>query len=331
MAALGQVRRILFVRTDRLGETLLNLPAVAALRAALPDASVTLLVHPDLHPLLDGLPGVERVLADAAPEPVAWWVSAWRLGRRLRAGRFDLAIVSNPKKELHLAVWLAGIRIRVGYDRKWGWLLSHRIPDRKALGERHEVEYNLDLLRVLGLPTQAPAWSFPQFSREQADVRALLARQGLQPSEPFIVVHPWSSNPAKEWPDERYRALIHRLAEELRIRVVVVGGAQAQDRVQAVLPARGRAVEVVGQLTLRQLAALLQDARLLISNDSGPVHLAAAVGIRTVVLFGGMSEATGPRRWGPWGAGHTVIHRPLTEISVEEVLESVYMSLREMY
>ena len=323
------MRRAIFIRTDRLGETLLNLPAVAALQQALPNASVALLVNPELQPLFEGVPGLGPVLA-APPDqsPRAWWVRAWRLGRLLRAGRFDAAVVSNPRKELHLAVWLARIPIRVGYGRKWGCLLTHPLPDRKALGERHEVEYNLDLVRALGFPTTARPWTFPAFSREQAELPPALGGQGLQLSGPFIAVHPWSSHALKEWPAERYQALIRRLANELAVRIVVVGGADARTRVSAVLPDPRAAVDAVGRLSLRQLAALLQCARLLISNDSGPVHLAAALATPTVALFGGTNPGTSPRRWGPWGGGHTVIWKPsIAAIGVEEVFEAVCRQL----
>ena len=319
-----QLHRLLFIRTDRLGETLLNLPAVAALQAALPDASVSLLVHPELAPLLAEIPGLAGVLTVPSTAAGPWWVRAWRMGRSLSRHQFDCAIVSNPKKELHAAVWLAGIPVRVGYGRKWGCLLTRRLVDRKALGERHEVEYNLDLVRSLDLPARALPWRFPSFSREQDDVFRLPELQGHSPSEPLLAVHPFSSTPVKRWPAERYRQLIRLATDQLRARVVVVGGPETRDDVSTLLPTEGRAVNLVGRLTLRQLAGLLQRARLLVSNDSGPVHLASAVGTRTVVLFGAAHPAAGSRRWGPWGPGHTVIARAsLAEITVEEVFEAI--------
>jgi ADP-heptose:LPS heptosyltransferase len=316
-------RRFVFIRTDRLGETLLNLPAVSALNAALPEASVTLLVHPDVRPLLDGLPGVEAVLADE-PAGGTWWGRAWRLGRRLAAGRFDAAIVSNPKKELHAAVWLARIPVRVGYGRKGGWLLTRRIPDLKKLGDRHEVEYNFDLIRALDLPIQTPARRFPSLSRERAELARLPALSGLQPSDTVVAVHPFTSNPAKEWPADRFKELIARLSEVAPLRVVVIGGPEERGRAAAIMPQRPGAIDAVGRLTLRQTAALLQHARLLVSNDSGPVHLASAVGTPVIALFGAVEGPSGPARWGPWGGGHAVVARErLDDISVDDVLNDV--------
>ena len=143
--------KILFIRTDRLGETLLTLPAVVALKHALPGSSLTFLAHPAVAEVLVGLPELDAVLTDDASPSAPWWGRAMHLARRLRVLRFDAAVVSNPKKELHLAVFLAGIPVRVGYDRKWAWTLTHPLTDDKALGERHEVEYNLQLINRLGI------------------------------------------------------------------------------------------------------------------------------------------------------------------------------------
>ena len=328
--AIEQVRRVLWIRTDRLGETLLNLPAVAALHASLPSAKLTLLVHPSMPSLLEALPWMDRALAFDHAVGGLWWRRAFTLARQLRSFQFDAVVVSNPKKELHLAVWLAGIPCRVGYDRKWAQLLTHRVPDRKSLGERHEVEYNLDLAKAVidaPMPAPLPQWQLPPFEREQGEVLQLLEQHGIPSSESFIAVHPWTSNPLKQWPPTRFQALIRALSQ--RLPIVVIGGPEERVRIQEVLPsALPRVAELVGRLSLRQLAALLQRARLLVSNDSGPVHLAAAVNARTVVLFGTSDPATGPRRWGPWGVGHAILHKPsMNDITVDEVVAAVSAAL----
>lgn len=326
--ALSQHPRVLFVRTDRLGETLLNLPVIVALKRALPDCQVTFLAHPDVSELLVGMPELSAVWTYPTDAYCPWWWRAVRLARRWRSGRFGAVLISNPKKEFHVAGWLAGIPIRVGYARKWGGLLTHRVPDRKALGERHEVEYNLDLVRALGLTPGTPRWPSLQLKDAHAEVLRLLERQGIAASDALIAIHPWTSNPLKQWPVDRYHALIRRIRQSLPVKVVVIGGKDEQPQAQALLREDLPAINLTGQLTLKQLAALLQRSRLLVSNDSGPVHLAAAVNTRTLVLFGSSHPATGPGRWGPWGVGHTVICKPsMAAISVEDVLAAVRAQL----
>lgn len=317
-----QRRRLLFIRTDRLGETLLNLPAAAAFKATYPASHLTFLAHPDLAPLLTALPWIDEVIPDSHAADQLWWRDAWRLSRALKARRFDTAVVSNPQKRLHLAVWLAGVPQRVGYHRKWGRLLTHRVPDCKALGECHEVEYNLALVWTLTGPIAEAAWQFP--SDENVRAAPLLRARGLEASQPFIAVHPWSSNPLKVWPLDRYRQLVRRLTGDLAVPVVLIGGAESRGAFAAGPSAGAAVVDLIGRLSLRELAGVLQRARLLVSNDSGPVHLAAAVGTKTVVLFGTSEPAAGPGRWGPWGPGHTVISKPsMDAISVDEVLEAI--------
>ena len=318
--------RILYIRTDRLGETLLTLPALAAVRQAFPGSRLTFLAHPALAGLLRGWPVLDEVVEDRSDGRLAWWRRAGWLAERLRPLRCDAAIVSNPKKELHLAVWLAGIPIRIGYDRKWAWTLNRRLSDDKALGERHEVEYNLELVRLLGVPAASvPPVRLPIAPADAAALLDLLAARGVGASDVVVAAHPWTSNPKKQWPLDRFAEVIRRLQRLPNVVVVLVGGPEEQAGAGPLLGmVAGRAVNLVGRLSLRGLAACLSRARVLVSNDSGPVHVAAAVGTPTVVLFGTIDPAAGPRRWGPWGDGHTVLCRPTVEqTTAEEVTAAV--------
>ena len=318
--------KLLFIRTDRLGETLLNLPAVAALKTAFPQSSVTFLAHPDLVTLLSAAPGVDAVMECPRTPPRPWWRQAIRLAKQLRHGRFQIAVVSNPKKELHLAVFLAGIPVRIGYARKWAWTLTHRVTDNKALGEHHEVEYNLNLLKALGISASStPSYQLPVSGEARQEISQFLSRLSVGETDRLVAIHPWTSNPKKQWPVERFRALITRLAQLTGVKPVVIGGQEERAREAALMRGRShQALSLVGRLSLTELAALLQKVRVLVSNDSGPMHLAAAVGTPVVALFGTDDPATGPPRWGPWGSGHTVIWKPTMDaIELEEVWQAV--------
>ena len=321
-------RRVLFVRTDRLGETVLNLPALAALRGMRPRWHLTLLVQDSLRELFEPLVAARQIDAlETTPGlPGHWLADALRLAGHWRSTRYDVILISNPTKAAHVAAWLAGIRCRVGYDRKWGGLLTHRILDGKALGGRHEVEYNLDLVNALGIHVaRAPSVRLPIGSASEQTVAQLLDDAAVKPSDQLVAVHPWTSNPRKQWPADRVRELLQALAYEPAMRVVLIGGPEEQAQVGALglMPDAGR-LDFTGRLSIGQLAALLARVSALVSNDSGPVHVAAAVGTPAIALFGTTDPATGPGRWGPWGAGHTVIHQPSMEaISVDDVLSAI--------
>ena len=156
----------------------------------------------------------------------------------------------------------------------------------------------------------------------------MLQQRDINGREPFLAVHPWTSNPAKQWPVTRYRAVIQGIKTALNIPVVLIGGADEQAAAAEAIPSGIPVINLVGRVNLVQLAALLRRARLLLSNDSGPIHLAAALGTATIALFGTTSQAAGPRRWGPWGAGHTVIWKPsMDAISVDEVCAALRTQL----
>lgn len=320
----GDPKRILLVRTDRLGETVLNLPVAAALKQAFARAAVTWMANPTLMELVQGAPGVDRVLAYGGEGGGPWWRRAVSLATSWRSEQFDVAVISNATKECHVAAWLAGIPVRVGYDRKWGWLLTHRLEDRRALGERHEVEYNMQLLAALGVtgPT-LPVLHLPVSNEAEGRLDRIIQACGLTSRDRIVAVHPWTSNPRKQWPAERFQALVSRLEGLAGVRTVLVGGPETAARAHEVMPlSPSTVINLVGRLSLPELAACLARARLLISNDSGPMHVAAAVGTLVVVLFGTADAGSHPRRWGPWGSGHTVIHKPLEQISVDEVFSA---------
>ncbi|HEX9780140.1 MAG TPA: glycosyltransferase family 9 protein [bacterium] len=314
------MKRILYVRTDRLGETILNIPAVLALHAAYPGAAVTWIMDPALIELLKQA-GPWRAVPE--PRPAGFWLRRVRvLADAFRAERADAIVISNPQKDYHLAAWLAGIPTRVGYARKWGrWLLTHRVPGRNRLGGRHEVEYNLDLVRTLGIDVHASSWRLTCPPEHLSAVTDLLAAEGLRPDDALIVVHPWSARRFKEWPAERFRALIEHLASSGR-RVAVIGGAEETARAQALIGPGGTVINLTGRLNLQQLAALLSRSRCLVTNDSGPMHVAAAVGTPVVALFGTSNAGSHPKRWGPWGTEHVVLHQPLEALATDEVLSA---------
>ncbi len=316
--------RLVLLRTDRLGDVLLNLPTVHALRRTFPGVRVTAVVRPTIRDLLVGHPDIDDVITyDDKGKPEFNWRRTDRLARKLRVDRFDVAIVANPKRELHVAVFLAGIPIRVGYHRKWPFLLTHTVEDRHATTPLHQAQLNLGLLEAIGLRMDTPSLRIPVSTEELVAAHALLARHGLAETARIIGLHPWSSNPAKQWPAEQFRAVAEGLVAR-NYRVVLIGGEEERPQADRFLaPLRVPVCDLTGRLNLRQLAAVLVCCRALVTNDSGPMHLAAAVGTPTVALFG-HGTAGGPRRWGPWGRGHRILHRALlSAIAPVEVINAV--------
>ena len=312
-------KNILVIRNDRFGEFLLNIPAIRALKERFPDSNIILAADPYVKELAARIPYVNEIIA---------WKSGkhslpgiLKFSRMLKRKNIDIAFVMNPSKDSNIAVRLAGIPERIGYSRKWDFLLTKKIKDLKNSGQKHEIEYNLDLVGIAGAGTQNKA---PSLDIGEADP----CRAGgfSIPAGPagFIVIHPWTSDPVKRWPVERFRELALRLAKELELNILIVGGKNESAAGDSFNYLNNRIINLTGRTTLLQLAAILKSSMLLISADSGPVHLASCVGTPVIVLFRNDMPGKGPKRWGPWGANNIVIEKKsMSEISVDEVFDAV--------
>ena len=192
------------------------------------------------------------------------------------------------------------MRIGTGY-RYYSFLFNRRVYAHRKTAERHEVEYNLDLLAPLGCaalpvkPLDVPL-DIPRGVRERASM--MLRDAGV--TGRFVVIHPGSGGSAREWPLEHFGLLARKFIEVLNIGVVVTGTAGESARVEGVARASsGRAVNLAGRLSVKELAAVLQKASLLVANSTGPLHVGVAVGTPVVGLFPQI-PVMGPRRWGPY-------------------------------
>jgi heptosyltransferase-2 len=349
MKPIAAPQRILVVRLDRLGDLVLSLPAVEALKAAFPQSYLAMLVQKPWAEVLVGHPAVDHVYAYDKAGEHRTWRGTWRFARRLRGEHFDTAVVLHPSNRSHGMVFLAGIPTRVGYDRKLSGLLTHRFPHHKQHGQQHESAYTLELLQVLGL-SPPPSVRPPRLAVDPQARMAVLQRlqaAGWSSGQPLIAVHPSASCPSKRWPTERFAAVCNQLIEKYHACVCLIAGPEDVPQARAVQQAMHQTPAVcnwAGQLAINETVALLAASTLLLSNDSGPVHLAAAVGTPVVVIFGRNNAGLSPRRWGPLGEGHIILHkevgcavclahhcqiqfRCLTELSVAEVAEACFSIL----
>ena len=309
------MKKILVFRNDRLGEFLLIIPALRALKETF-KCWLTVVVNPYLQDLARCVPEIDEVFI--------WEMRKHKLkdifafSHLLRQKNFNTAIIMNPTKEAHLISFLARIPLRVGYNRKWGFLLNKKIPDRKDLGFKHEVEYNLELVSLIGAKTEDKSLKIEIPPDKLREAKEMLQSQGIYDS--YIVIHPFTSYPPKQWPLERFLEVIKDTS--IKINIVVIGGKENifyREQFKNLSKQKQVAV-LIGKTDLLQLAGILSGAKCLISNDSGPVHLASAVGTRCIVLFDNSVPSRSPRRWRPWGEGHIVIQKPdIRQITVEEV------------
>src|SRR3989338_4489161 len=283
-----QIKSILAFRNDRFGEFLLTIPAFWKLKQSYPDARINLVVNKDVLPLARRIPFVDRLIVWENRKHT--FGEALKFSKELRRGRYDLSVIFNPSKEFNIVSFLAGIPIRAGYDRKWGFLLNRKIKDSKEQGLRHEVDYNLELLKTIGIKVDPSDISLPLETIKNEDFAdERLTELGISDNN-FIAIHPYSSNPEKELAADKFRQLCARLSHEAAYgcgygeSIVLIGG--QEEAIRAGEFSQGLPViNLTGKTSLIELAGLLKRSRLLVTVDSGPMHLAAAVGTPVVAIF----------------------------------------------
>lgn len=314
------VKNILVVRNDRFGEFLLNIPALRALKEIFADARLIAVVDPYTKELAESVLFIDEI--------IEWGRQGHSLSEKLRLinllrkKSIDMAIILNPSRDFNIITRFAGVPIRVGYNRKWGFLLTHKMEDKKYLGQRHEIEYNLELVSLVGAKTQDQTLSI---STDESIIDGLLKDAGIENNDSLVALHPWTSDPIKQWPLKNFCALAKRLVSEQDMRVIIIGGKEELIKsMEFFKNVDGNLINLTARTTLTQLAALFKKCKLLISGDSGPVHLASAVGAKVLAIFRNDIPGKSARRWGPWGKGHIIIEKEnLSDITVAEVFDKV--------
>lgn len=300
--------KILVIKLRAIGDVVLSTPVLANLNAAFPEADIHFLTESASAPAVEGHPHADRVLV--LPDRKAH-VSAWRYHTamirflsRIRKQRYDLVLdlFGNPRSAL--ITRLSGAPVRAGYRFRGRMLAYNRRIEPH--GDRvHEVRFNLDALRALGVPVRHED---PRFVFGPEDARRIdtWIAGHFSDADFLIAVHPWGSWPAKRWPLTRFSQLADRLVRALDARVIVLWGPGEKAYAEEVLSASNQKLALAPQTTLKELGALLARCGLVVANDSGPMHIAAAVGAPTVGLFG----PTNPALQGPFGPNGLAVFNP---------------------
>ncbi|MDA8382262.1 MAG: putative lipopolysaccharide heptosyltransferase III [Betaproteobacteria bacterium] len=311
---LGSIQRVLVIKLRHHGDVLLTSPVFTVLKNHAPHLEIDALVYAETAPMLTLHPALSQLhVIDKA------WKTQGILARlgaergllaTLRRRRYDLVVALTPHPRAAWITRLTGARYGVaqvqrGRGRFWGKSFTHFYVAPKG-NSRHTAEFHLDALRRLGLqPDEADKrLVLVPGAEAERSVEGRLAAHAL-PSKSFVHVHPTSRWRFKCWPPDKVAALIDRLqAEGLKV-VVTAGPAEEELRMVRDIAARTRSpfVDLSGQLSLKELAAVSAQARLFIGVDSAPMHIAAAQQTPTVAIFG----PSGEHEWGPWQVPHQIV------------------------
>ena len=339
--ASADIRRVVIIRLDHIGDVILSMPAVANLRAHFPQAHIAMVVNSTAVPIASCFPQVDEVLHydaryfDRTDRGRSFnFAGGMSFAREMRKRDYDLIVDLRGSFASLLFALIAKSRHRV--DR--GTYLVQRKLGAASVASEHEAGVNLDILALAGVParTQELSLKIPRAELDSADSMLEALRESA-PHSPIVVIHSGSPTPLKRWSAARYAQLARRLHREYDARIVLVGGREDNQAQPIVSAMTGQVTDLSGKTTLEQLASILQKADLFIGNDSGPMHLAAACGAKVVGLFG----PTSPRRFGPYGDHCTALrmesdcspcmrdecktpgYRCIDRISVDDVMAAV--------
>jgi len=296
--------RFLVVNLNQIGAVVLSLPVFAALRKAFPEAFIATLVRDAMIPLLKGNPHIDAVIGWEKKWPLS---RKWQVVKVLRSLRFGVAFNLSHSFERCLLTWLSGARERIGFQSAEApFLLTRRIPEHPL---RHSAELNLDLVRALGVSVGVEAKEGLRIWLTEEDkefVKEWSHQVGLRDGEPLIALNPGgATSPLNRWMPESF-GMLASILRERGCQVAILGGREDLPAAWQIRQIAGDTVwYLTGQLTLRQLIAFIAYCDVLVTGDTGPMHIATAVDTPVVALFGRAE----PRQTGPYRGTNIIIQK----------------------
>ncbi len=335
----GNFRKILVRGTNWIGDAVMTTPALGAIRSAFPRAEIVLLANPAVSELMQNHPSCDRVIVYDKKGAHKGIGGLLRLSGALAGEDFDLAVLLQNAIEAAIIAFAARIGTRAGYRTDGrGFLLTHGVPVSEEALRLHHTQYYLNMLAMLGIPVHEPHLSLFCTDGEKRAARRLLGEGrwlGINPGAAF--------GSAKRWYPERFAEVADRLASEYRFKVLLLGGPGETEIGAAIENAMGTApLNMIGKTSVREAMALMSCMDLVVTNDSGPMHVAAAFDRPLVALFGPTDHTT----TSPVCSNYRIVradtecapclkrqcptdHRCMTAISVEMVLDAVDRVMRK--
>jgi heptosyltransferase I len=285
---------ICIMRLSAIGDVTHVVPVVNAIRQQFPQAEITWVIGKLESRLLSGLPGVKFIVFDKK----GGLSEVLQLKRALKQRKFDVLLHMQVAARSNLLSLLVKAPIRIGWDKpRWRdrhqWFINQSV---ESVAEQHQVDAFLEFAKALDIPSRPPKWNLP-ISAENID----WARRTLGDGPPILMISPCSSHPQRNWPASRYAEVADYAVSKLGMRVVLTGGPSAlelQTGQEIEFAMQNQAQNLIGEDTISQSVALLKQATVLLSPDSGPAHIASAIGTPVIGLY----AATPSKRSGPYNS-----------------------------
>ena len=305
---LSDIHKILVIRNDGIGDLLNSTPAIGLLGQNYPDAAITVLARPLNAPVLVGNPNVHRVLVfdrngdhQRLPERLKFY-------RNLRRERYDLAVAMRTSSWSHFVTVLSGARHRLGrYHKPFKQTLTLAWRGAYRKGHMHEVDRNLDLVRMVCEGDGTRRLTLNLLETEIADAKQLLQDWDVTSDDFLVGIHPGGSTFDKRWPEANYAQIADRLVKQRGAKILILRGPKEAELERNIQKAMQSESIAYAPRSIRELAGLLKQCHLVVCNDSGPMHIAAALNVPTVGLFGPTDHVV----WKPLSDQSAVVRRDM--------------------
>jgi len=300
------------IRTDRIGDVILSTPVLEAIKSRFPESHLAMLVSLYAQEVVKNNPYLDDVIIDDHKDRHKGIRGFFMLVKEIKGRKFDVGILLRPTFRLALLLFFAGIKYRIGTGyRFYQIFFNQKIYVHRRINLRHEAEYNLNLLHPLGIRPQKISPKVHLSPEQKEFAHQILDEFKITPEDVVVAIHPGSGNSSLNLPAKRFAQVADKLVEKINAKIIFTGTQKEKGLVDFIKKnMEHTAIDITGRTNLRQLAAVLKNCDVVVSNSTGPMHLAVALGTPTVAIFCPIFAA-GPIRWGPYGEGHEVVLPPV--------------------
>jgi heptosyltransferase III len=293
-------KNILIIRTDRIGDVVLSLPLAGLIKKHYPQSRITFLTKEYTKDLVTGHRNIDNSiqLSEINNRPLLW-----KNVKEIKKNKFDSCIMVYPTFKIALIIFLAGIKYRIGTGYRWySFLFNQKFYEHRKYAEYHELEYNVHLLKLFNIeefPTKASIkFDLPVNKSNEQKVDKVLNEFQFNKNLPTIIFHPGSGGSAIDLPLSKMKELVGFTVKNIRANVIITG-TESERKICKEISDNNNVINLAGQFNLGELIVLINKAGLLISNSTGPIHIAAALD-KYVIGFYPKIKVCSPERWGPY-------------------------------
>ena len=294
---MNKPKNILIVRTDRIGDVVLTLPLASILKKHLPDCKITFMVRDYTRPLVQCVKDIDEIIVYEKND------SFFSLLNNIKNKSFDTCFVVHPKFIIALVVFLSGIKKRIGTGYRWySFLFNKKIFEHRKYGTQHELNHNVNLLKLIGIEEEINetnvSFNLQVDENSKQNVLNKLKELNIDSNLPNVIIHPGSGGSAIDLPVSHFKEVVEQLAHELDINIFLTGSLHEKNICDSIMNKKNT-YNLAGMFDLKELSALISQSQLMLANSTGPIHIAAALGINVIGFYPKIASCS-VTRWGPY-------------------------------